>query len=65
MNNKISIFLKSAGVIIPALLFVVIFLIIYYKKKTDKAEDKWLYTFLLNAMPIPLLLELISLYSSK
>ena len=61
MNNKISIFLKSAGVIIPALLFVVIFLIIYYKKKTDKAEDKWLYTFLLNAMPIPLLLELISL----
>lgn len=61
MNNKMSIFLKSAGFTIPVLLFVVVFLIIYYKKKTDKAEDKWLYTFLLNTIPTPLLLELISL----
>ena len=59
MNNKMSIFLKSAGFSIPVLIFLILFLVIYYKKKSDKENDKKVYTFLLNIIPTPIILELI------
>ena len=59
MNNKMSVFLKSAGFSIPVLIFLILFLVIYYKKKSDKENDKKVYTFLLNIIPTPIILELI------
>lgn len=59
--NKMSVFLKSTGFSIPVLIIVILFLVVYYIKKTDKENNKWLYTFLLNTIPTLILLEMIGL----